>query len=221
MLLSVVIILLGPPGSGKGTQAVEIAKDMKIPHISTGDLFRENIGNNTSLGMQAKAYMDQGKLVPDELVLNMLFDRVAKPDCAAGYLLDGFPRTIPQATALDTFLKDRSKVIALNLEVPDDVIVKRIEGRLTCKACGNIQHRDYSPPSKEGICDKCGSPLTQRSDDRREVVLERLKVYHEQTAPLISHYQKQGVLKSVNGNRDPKVVLKDLLAIIASETAPK
>ncbi len=217
-LLSNVVILLGPPGSGKGTQAVEIAKEMKVPHISTGDLFRENIGNNTELGKEAKSYMDKGRLVPDELVLKMLFDRVAKPDCFSGYLLDGFPRTIPQAAALDRFLKDKSHTIALNLEVPDEVIVKRIEGRLTCKACGNIHHRDFSPPAKEGICDKCGSPLTQRADDKRDVVLERLRVYNEQTAPLISHYEKQGVLKSVNGNRAPTVVLGDLLEIISGKS---
>lgn len=211
MLLSNVIILLGPPGSGKGTQAIEISKQMNVPHISTGDLFRENIGNNTPLGKEAKGYMDQGRLVPDELVLNMLFDRVSRPDCERGYVLDGFPRTIPQAAALDKYLKDKSKVIALNLEVPDAVIVKRIEGRLTCKACGNMHHKDFSPPAKEGICDKCGSPLSQRPDDTKEVVMERLRVYKEQTEPLIQHYEKQGVLKSVDGDRPPKVVLKDLL----------
>lgn len=211
MLLSIVIILLGPPGSGKGTQAIEIAKVRNVPHISTGDLFRDNIGQNTELGQEAKQYMDQGKLVPDELVLNMLFERVSRPDCKEGYVLDGFPRTIPQAEALDKFLKGKSKVIALNLEVPDDVIVKRIEGRLTCKACGNIHHIEYSPPAKEGICDKCGSPLTQRADDTRAVILERLRVYNEQTAPLIDYYRKQGVLKSVDGNRPPKVVLQELL----------
>lgn len=211
MLLSIVIILLGPPGSGKGTQAIEIAKERHVPHISTGDLFRDNIGQNTELGQEAKKYMDQGQLVPDELVLNMLFDRVSRPDCKEGYVLDGFPRTIPQAEALDKFLKGKSKVIALNLEVPDDVIVKRIEGRLTCKACGNIHHIEYSPPAKEGMCDKCGSPLTQRADDTRAVILERLRVYKEQTEPLIDYYRAQGVLKSVDGNRPPKVVLQELL----------
>lgn len=213
-LLSAVIILLGPPGSGKGTQAVEITKQMSIPHISTGDLFRENIGNNTELGKEAKKFMDQGLLVPDELVLNMLFDRVSRSDCAKGYLLDGFPRTIPQALALDEYLKSKSKVIAINLKVPDDVIIKRIAGRLICKQCGQIHHKDFSPPAQENICDKCGSMLTQRKDDTREVVLERLKVYHNQTAPLIDHYDKQGVLKSVDGNRDPKIVLAEIKALI-------
>jgi adenylate kinase len=211
MLLSIVIILLGPPGSGKGTQAIEISKHKNVPHISTGDLFRENIGNNTELGKEAKSFMDQGRLVPDDLVLNMLFDRVSRPDCKNGYVLDGFPRTIPQAEALDRFLKDKSKVIALNLDVPDDVIIKRIEGRLTCKTCGNMYHKDFSPPVEEGICDKCGSPLIQRADDTREVVMERLRVYKEQTAPLIQYYEKQGVLKTVDGNRPPKVVLDELL----------
>ena len=213
MLLSIVIILLGPPGSGKGTQAIEISKHKNIPHISTGDLFRENIGNNTELGKEAKSFMDQGRLVPDELVLNMLFDRVSRPDCKNGYVLDGFPRTIPQAEALDRYLKGKSTVIALNLAVPDDVIIKRIEGRLTCKACGNMHHKEFSPPAKEGVCDNCGSPLTQRADDTREVVMERLRVYKEQTEPLIQHYEKQGVLKTVDGNRPPKVVLDELLKL--------
>lgn len=204
-----VIILLGPPGSGKGTQAVRLSKDLGIPHISTGDLFRENIGKNTDLGKRAKTFMDAGRLVPDELVLEMLFDRVSRPDCNRGYLLDGFPRTIPQAEALESHLSN-AKVIALNLNVNDEVIVKRAEGRLTCKTCGHVYNRHFSPPQKEGICDKCSGELYQRTDDTAAVVTERLKVYHEQTKPLIQFYEKKGVLTQINGEQAPDVVFKDL-----------
>ncbi len=206
-----VIILLGPPGSGKGTQATGLTKELGIPHISTGDLFRENISKGTELGKKAKSYMDAGKLVPDDLVLEMLFDRVSKPDCAKGYLLDGFPRTIPQAEALDIKLKVDSKVVALNLNVSDDLIVKRIEGRLSCKNCANIHNKYFSPPAKEGMCDKCGSALIQRSDDNADVVKERLRVYHEQTEPLVAYYAKKGVLANINGEKSPEEVAKDLL----------
>ncbi len=206
-----VIILLGPPGSGKGTQAVGLTKELRIPHISTGDLFRENISQGTDLGKKAKSFMDAGKLVPDELVLEMLFDRVSRPDCAKGYLLDGFPRTIPQAEALDLKLKQDSKVIALNLNVSDDLILKRIEGRLSCKDCGHIHNKYFSAPAKEGICDKCGGSLIQRSDDNAEVVKERLSVYHRQTQPLVSYYTKKGVLANINGEKAPEEVAKDLL----------
>lgn len=207
-----VIILLGPPGSGKGTQAGGLTKELGIPHISTGDLFRENISKGTELGKKAKAYIDAGKLTPDELVIDMLFDRVAKPDCAKGYLLDGFPRTIPQAEALDAKLDKNSKLVVLNLNVSDELIFKRIEGRLSCKNCGHIHNKYFSAPAKEGICDKCGSPLVQRSDDKAEVVKERLRVYHEQTEPLVSYYSKKGVLANVNGESAPEVVAKELLS---------
>lgn len=206
-----VVILLGPPGSGKGTQAVRLSKELGIPHISTGDLFRENLKQNTDLGKKAKGFMDQGQLVPDELVLEMLFDRVSKPDCAKGYLLDGFPRTIPQAEALDRRLSPQADVVALHLQVADESIIKRMAGRLTCKKCGHIQHKDTSPPKQEGICDKCGGELYQRPDDAREVVEERLKVYHKQTKPLIQYYQKKGILAEVNGENAPDIVFKDLL----------
>lgn len=208
-----VIILLGPPGSGKGTQGARLSKELGLPHISTGDLFRENMKNETELGKKARAFIDKGQLVPDEIVLNMLFDRVSKPDCAKGYLLDGSPRTIPQAEAIDKFLGN-TKIVALDLEVKDDVIVKRIAGRLSCKACGHIHNKYFSPPAAEGKCDKCGSALTQRSDDNETVVQERLKVYHAQTKPLIAFYKKKNVLVEINGEEQPDVVFKKLLAAV-------
>lgn len=205
-----VIILLGPPGSGKGTQAVRLTKELGIPHISTGDLFRENISKDTELGKRAKTYMNAGKLVPDELVLDMLFDRVSRPDCQNGYLLDGFPRTLPQAEAYGAKLGDHTVLTVIDLEVPDDVIVKRAEGRLTCKSCGNIHNRYFSPPAKEGVCDKCGGELIQRPDDKAEVVQERLRVYHEQTKPLVEYYEKIGVLKRLDGTKSPDEVFESL-----------
>lgn len=205
-----VLILLGPPGSGKGTQAVRLSKELNVPHISTGDLFRENISKNTALGQKAKSFMDAGKLVPDELVLDMVYERVARPDCAQGYILDGFPRTIPQAEALDKHLKG-TKLLVLNLNVPDAEIVKRISGRYSCQACGNIQHLEYSPPKVAGQCDKCGGALVQRKDDNPETVKERLRVFHEQTEPLVDYYSKQGKLFVVDGLKTPDEVFRDLL----------
>jgi adenylate kinase len=205
-----VIILLGPPGSGKGTQALRLSKELGIPHISTGDLFRENIGKNTELGQKAKEFTNSGKLVPDSLVLDMLFDRVAKPDCEKGFLLDGFPRTIPQAEAFDKQLSRNDELIVFDLEVPDDVIVKRIEGRRTCPSCGKIYNIHFSPPKEAGKCDDCDVQLTQRTDDTKEVVKERLKVYHEQTEPLIHYYSKKNVLYTFDGEKDPEEVFKEL-----------
>ncbi|HEV8051729.1 MAG TPA: adenylate kinase [Parachlamydiaceae bacterium] len=205
-----VVILLGPPGSGKGTQAMRLTKELGIPHISTGDLFRENISKDTELGKRAKTFMNAGKLVPDEVVLDMLFDRVSRPDCAKGYLLDGFPRTIPQAAALDKHLAANTDLIVLDLEVPDEVIVKRAEGRLTCKSCGSVYNRYFTPPTKEGVCDKCGGDLMQRPDDKAEVVQERLRVYHEQTQPLVEYYAKKGVLKRIDGTQSPDAVYEAL-----------
>ncbi len=206
-----VLILLGPPGSGKGTQAVQLSKELGIPHISTGDLFRDNLSRNTELGKKAKTYMDAGKLVPDELVLEMLFDRVSKPDCVKGYLLDGFPRTVPQAEALDKHLEKGVQTIALNLVIQDETIIKRIAGRLTCKQGGHVANRFFSPPAAEGVCDICGGELVQRSDDAPDVVKERLRVYHEQTAPLVKFYENKGVLININGENPPDIVFKDLL----------
>ena len=207
-----VVVLLGPPGSGKGTQAVRLTKELGIPHISTGDLFRENISKDTELGKRAKTFMNAGKLVPDEVVLDMLFDRVSRSDCEKGYLLDGFPRTLPQAEALNKHLASNVNLIVLDLEVPDEIIVKRAEGRLTCKTCGSVYNKYFSPPSKEGVCDKCGGELIQRPDDQAEVVQERLRVYHNQTQPLVDYYAKKGVLKRVDGTQSPDEVFKSLKA---------
>lgn len=209
-----VVILLGPPGSGKGTQAVRLTKELGIPHISTGDLFRENISKDTELGKRAKTFMNAGKLVPDEVVLDMLFDRVSRPDCAKGYLLDGFPRTLPQAEALDKHLAANTDLIVLDLEVPDEMIVKRAEGRLTCKSCGSVYNKYFSSPAKEGVCDKCGGELVQRPDDKAEVVQERLRVYHDQTQPLVAYYDKKGVLTRVDGTKSPDEVFEALKAAL-------
>lgn len=210
------IIMLGAPGAGKGTQAKMIADKYQIPHISTGDIFRANIKNGTELGKEAKKYMDQGLLVPDELTVKILLDRVAQPDCAKGYVLDGFPRTIPQAEVLDKALTELNDKIdyAINVDVPDENIVKRMSGRRACVACGATYHIEHIPPKKEGVCDKCGEPLILRDDDKPETVLNRLKVYHDQTQPLIDFYTGKGVLKSVDGTVDMQDVFASIVAIL-------
>lgn len=205
-----VLILLGPPGSGKGTQAARISREMGLPHISTGDLFRHHISNDTELGKKAKVYMNQGQLVPDALVLEMLFERVAEEDCRQGYLLDGFPRTVNQAKELDRKLPNNTRLIAINLEVSDAVVMQRISGRLSCSSCGNIVNRFEAPPKEEGKCDRCGGELYQREDDKPEVVHNRLKVYNEQTAPLIDYYSAKKVLQSIDGERSPDVIFADI-----------
>lgn len=207
---TLVLILLGAPGSGKGTQAKRLAQDYHIPHISTGDLFRENMALNTPLGRKAKEFVQAGQLVPDDLVLEMLFDRVVRSDCTRGYLLDGFPRTIAQAEALSRTLNPSIPLRVLYLDVPDDVIIKRAAGRLVCKSCGTIYNVAISPPVWAGVCDKCGGEVYQRLDDRPEVVRERLKVYRNQTEPLISYYNRKGSLTSFNGNQPPDVVHAEL-----------
>ena len=210
------IVMLGAPGAGKGTQAKMIAKKYGIPHVSTGDIFRANIKNGTELGKEAKQYMDQGKLVPDELTVKILLDRVAQDDCKNGYVLDGFPRTIPQANVLDealTKLGDRIDY-AVNVDVPDDNIINRMGGRRACVACGATYHIVYNAPKKEGICDNCGKALIIRDDDQPETVKNRLKVYHEQTQPLIDFYEGKGVLKSVDGTADMKDVFAAIVEIL-------
>ncbi|MFQ5729839.1 MAG: adenylate kinase [Waddliaceae bacterium] len=214
-----VIILLGPPGSGKGTQAKQITRELQIPHISTGDLFRENMSKNTAFGQRAKAYIDQGKLVPDEVVLDMLFDRVAKDDCKAGYLLDGFPRTIPQAETLDRHLKNKAHQQVINLEVSDEIVIKRISGRLTCTKCGIIFNKYFSPPEDEKKCEECGGELIQRDDDRPEVVKERLRVYYAQTAPLVKYYGDKGILTTFDGEQDPETIYKQIISHLKSPKA--
>jgi len=208
------IIMLGAPGAGKGTQAKMIAEKYEIPHISTGDIFRANIKNGTELGMEAKKYMDQGLLVPDELTVKILLDRVAKDDCANGYVLDGFPRTIPQALVLDEALTKLGDKIdyAINVDVPDENIVKRMGGRRACLACGATYHIEHVPPKAEGICDKCGQALVLRDDDKPETVMNRLDVYHKQTQPLIDFYSEKGVLKNVDGT----VNMNDVFAAIVN-----
>ena len=210
------IIMLGAPGAGKGTQAKMIAEKYHIPHISTGDIFRANIKNGTELGKEAKKYMDQGQLVPDELTVKILLDRVAQPDCANGYVLDGFPRTIPQAEVLDKALTELGDKIdyAINVDVPDENIVRRMSGRRACLSCGATYHLEHIPPKKEGICDTCGQALVLRDDDKAETVLNRLKVYHDQTQPLIDFYTEKGVLKTVDGTVDMKDVFAAITAIL-------
>ncbi len=210
------IIMLGAPGAGKGTQAKRIADKYSIPHISTGDIFRANIKNGTELGNKAKSYMDQGLLVPDELVVDLVVDRVKQDDCENGYVFDGFPRTIPQAEALDTALKVINEKIdyAVNVEVPDSNIVERMSGRRACLNCGATYHLQYIPTKTEGICDVCGSELVLRDDDKPETVLKRLNVYHEQTQPLIDYYKNQGILAEVDGTKDMAEVFEAIVRVL-------
>lgn len=212
------IIMLGAPGAGKGTQAKMIADKYSIPHISTGDIFRANIKNGTELGKKAKTYMDQGLLVPDELVVDLVVDRVGQEDCSNGYVLDGFPRTIPQAESLDAALeKLGSKVdYAINVEVPDENIVRRMSGRRACVACGATYHIVHIPTIVEGICDRCGSELILRDDDKPETVKKRLAVYHEQTQPLIDYYNDKKVLVEVDGTKDMNDVFTDIVKILGA-----
>ncbi len=210
------IIMLGAPGAGKGTQAKTIAERYGIPHISTGDIFRANIKNGTELGKKAKAYMDQGMLVPDDLTLDLVMDRFAQKDCENGYVLDGFPRTIPQAEALSKALSAAGEGIdyAIDIAVPDEAIVERMSGRRACLACGATYHVVYNPPKEEGVCSVCGAPLVQRDDDKPETVLKRLSVYHEQTQPLIDYYKKQGVLRQVDGTKNMDQVFSEIVEIL-------
>ena len=212
------IIMLGAPGAGKGTQAKQIADKYSIPHISTGDIFRANIKNGTELGQKAKKYMDQGLLVPDELTCDLVMDRIGQEDCKNGFVLDGFPRTIPQAEALDAALvKIGQKMdFAVDVDVPDENIVNRMSGRRACLNCGATYHIVYNPSKKEGICDTCGQQLVLRDDDKPETVLSRLEVYHNQTQPLIDYYKGQGILKSVDGTVDMKDVFKAIVEILGA-----
>lgn len=210
------IVMLGAPGAGKGTQAKMIAERYQIPHISTGDIFRMNIKNGTELGKEAKTYMDAGKLVPDELTVKILLDRVSNEDCKNGYVLDGFPRTIPQAEVLTDALNKLGDKIdyAINVDVPDENIVNRMGGRRSCPSCGQVYHVVHMPPKQEGVCDKCGAGLVQRDDDKPETVSQRLTVYHDQTQPLIEYYEKAGVLKNVDGTKDQKEVFEAITEIL-------
>ena len=212
------IIMLGAPGAGKGTQAKKIAAKYHIPHISTGDIFRANIKNGTELGKKAKTYMDQGLLVPDDLVVDLVVDRVNQDDCKNGYVLDGFPRTIPQAEALTEALNKMGQKVdyAIDVDVPDENIVRRMGGRRACVGCGATYHVQYAPPKKEGICDVCGGELILRDDDKPETVQKRLNVYHEQTQPLIDYYTNAGILKTVDGTVDIDDVFQAVVDILGA-----
>lgn len=218
---STIIILLGPPGAGKGTHAEPLSEHLSLPHISTGDLFRENIRNNTALGQKVKSFMDQGKLVPDELVLDMLFDRLKAPDCVRGCILDGFPRTVPQAMALDAKLEKNARIIALNFNVPDSELIERIAGRLVCKECKKTYHKTFAPPKQANVCDACGGALITRDDDREAIVRKRLEVYHNESQPLINYYaKKKGVLHEIDSQNSKEQVFQDILHALSS-TASK
>lgn len=212
------LIMLGAPGAGKGTQAKKIAEKYQIPHISTGDIFRANIKAGTELGMKAKSFMDQGQLVPDEVTIGMLLDRISQDDSKNGYVLDGFPRTIPQAESLTAALKERGEKIdyAVNVDVPDDNIINRMSGRRACVGCGATYHVVYNAPKSEDICDTCGEKLILRDDDKPETVKNRLLVYHDQTQPLIDYYKKEGVLVKVDGTQNLEKVFQDIVAVLGA-----
>ncbi len=210
------VILLGPPGAGKGTQAVKIAAKYDIPHISTGDIFRANIKEGTPLGKQAQDYINKGLLVPDELTCGLVEDRISKDDCAAGYLLDGFPRTVFQAERFDEVLAARGQSIdhVIDIEVPEEILLPRMMGRRVCRKCGKPYHVVTMPPKVEGVCDVCGGEVYQRADDKEETVLNRFRVYQEQTSPLIEYYENTGKLAVVNGDQRPDAVFEAICAVL-------
>ena len=212
------IVMLGAPGAGKGTQAQRIAEKYGIPHISTGDIFRSNIKAGTELGKKAKSFIDQGLLVPDEVTIGMLLDRIHEADYKNGHIMDGFPRTIPQAESLTEALAANREAIdfALNVDVPDANIVNRMAGRRACLKCGATYHIQFAAPKKEGICDKCGSELVLRDDDKPETVQKRLEIYHDQTHPLIEYYEKKGVLHTVDGTQTMEDVFKNITDILGA-----
>ncbi len=210
------IILMGPPGAGKGTQAELIKVAYPIPHISTGDMFREAVIDGTAMGKEAKKYMDAGQLVPDEVTIGIVEDRLAQGDCEMGFLLDGFPRTILQAQALDRVVAKRGKrvEVALNISVPDDILLQRMSGRVSCTTCKAVYNTKFNPPATLGVCDKCGGELYQRSDDKEETVKKRLSVYMEQTEPLLDYYAAQSILTTLDGNLDTQEVFKNVQVVL-------
>lgn len=212
------VLIMGRPGAGKGTQAVNIKEYYHIPHISTGDMFRAAIKNQTKLGLLAKNYMDQGTLVPDEVTIGIVEERLLEPDCKNGFLLDGFPRTIAQAEALDKFLTSNSVKLdaVLDVNVPAEILVRRMVGRRVCKGCGATYHVEFNAPKVEGICDVCGTQLIQRADDTEATAVNRLAVYDEQTAPLLEFYAKKNILKTVNGDQPLTKVFEDIKAVLGA-----
>jgi len=212
------LILFGPPGAGKGTQAERLRKDFELPYIATGDMLRANVKEQTELGKQAKAYMDAGDLVPDELILAMAADRLNEDDAQDGFILDGFPRTLEQAQALDTQLSDMGRRVtaALLIDVPDEEVIRRLSGRRMCVKSGHSYHIEFDPPKHEGVCDQDGSRLVQRDDDKPEVIENRLRVYHEKTKPLVDYYDKLGLMRRIDGTREPADVHGHIRAVIAT-----
>ena len=212
------LLIMGRPGAGKGTQAVNIREYYNIPHISTGDMFRAAIKNQTKLGLLAKSYMDQGALVPDEVTIGIVEERLLEDDCKNGFLLDGFPRTIAQAEALDAFLnKNNVKLDAvLDVNVPAEILVRRMVGRRVCKTCGATFHVEFNPSKVAGVCDNCGSPLIQRADDTEATATNRLAVYDANTAPLLDYYKKQNILKTVNGDQSLEKVFEDIKVVLGA-----
>ena len=212
------LLIMGRPGAGKGTQAVNIREYYSIPHISTGDMFRAAIKNQTKLGLEAKSYMDKGALVPDEVTIGIVKDRLLEDDCKKGFLLDGFPRTIAQAEALDAFLKENGIKLdaVLDVNVPAEILVRRMVGRRVCKTCGATYHIEFNPSKVEGVCDNCGSPLIQRADDTEATAKNRLAVYDNQTAPLLEFYKKQNILKTVNGDQPLDKVFDDIKSVLGA-----
>ncbi len=205
------VILMGAPGAGKGTQAEKLLEKIKVPHIATGDIFRAAVKEGTELGNKAKSYMDEGKLVPDEIVIGIVKERLMKPDCREGFMLDGFPRTVSQAEALDEEMQDRPIDYVVYIDADFDDLVGRISGRRICSKCGKSYHVKFNPPEVRGVCDDDGGDLYQRDDDNEETAKERLEVYSEQTTPLIEYYEKKGKLIRVNGSQEPEGVTKDIL----------
>lgn len=210
------IVLMGPPGAGKGTQAEFIKKQYPIPHISTGDMFRDAVSRGTELGKEAKKYMDDGKLVPDEVTIGIVEERLTKKDCKGGFLLDGFPRTTIQAETLDRILDAAGRKIdaAINIAVPSEILIERMSARISCQECKAVYNLKSNPPAQEGICDKCGGRLVQRSDDRGDTVAKRLEVYLEQANPLLAYYEQQGVLYEIDGNRNSADVFADVKSLL-------
>ncbi|MCB1085319.1 MAG: adenylate kinase [Chlamydiia bacterium] len=210
-----VVILLGPPGAGKGTQALKLHEALGLPHISTGNILRSHVKDETPLGEEAQVYMNQGKLVPDTLILKMLFERVTASDCEKGYILDGFPRTLNQARAFKEGLKKGQKLLPINLALPDEIIIDRLTQRRVCSECAAPYHLLYSPPKKDGICDQCGGALIQRKDDREEVVRKRLEVYHKETAPLISYFSEMTSLKNISCDQPIEQIFQELITYLS------